>query len=81
MPWERKTISVDGDYYRRASELLKSKGLNISRFLDLTLRSLVDSEIKPFATIQQELYDGILQDALNTQKKEMRGGYRPRKKK
>ena len=40
MPWERKTISVDGDYYRRASELLKSKGLNISRFVDLTLRSL-----------------------------------------
>lgn len=61
---KHRAIRVDDDVWEKAGPILKEVGLNRSRFLELTLKSLVDGREKTMEETIGSLFTDMVSDAI-----------------
>lgn len=63
-----RAIRIDDDVWEKAGPILKEVGLNRSRFIELTLKSLVDGREKTMEETMGALFEDMVNDALKVVK-------------
>lgn len=68
MKKSHRSLRIDDDVWEKAGPILKEIGLNRSRFLELTLKSLVDGREKTMEETMGALFEDMANDALKVVK-------------
>ena len=64
------TVTIDRKIAEESQRILSEFGMNRSQFLEIMLRALVDSEVKPMGEVYGPLFKKIEKYALAKMKKE-----------